>query len=66
MAATERVLILRPKPDASREKRDAFESFGLRIRVRTTTASLSDYPDWNLDELRVQDRDRLVTDGSCS
>ncbi len=66
MAATERVLIFRPKPDSTREKRDTVETFGLKVSVRTTTSSLSDYPTWNLDELRIHDRERLVTDGSCS
>ncbi len=66
MAATERVLILKPRIESSREKRDSTEVVGLRVRVRTTTASLSDYPEWNLEELRPQDRDRLVTDGACS
>jgi hypothetical protein len=66
MAATERVLILKPKMESSRERRDSMEVVGLRVRVRTTTASLSDYPEWNLDELRPHERDRLVTDGSCS
>jgi hypothetical protein len=66
MAATERILILKPKTETSREVRDSFEPAGLRVRVRTTTSSLSDYPEWNLDELRASDRERLVTDGSCS
>ncbi len=65
MAATERVLILKPKMETSREKQ-SMEVIGLRVRIRTTTASLSDYPEWNLDELRLHDRDRVVTDGSCS
>jgi hypothetical protein len=66
MAATERVLILKPKAEPLREKRESLEVPGIRVRVRTTTSSLSDYPEWNLDELRSLDRDRLVTDGACS
>ena len=66
MAATERIMILKPGSEPSREKRDLNDLIGLRVRVRTTTSSLSDYPDWNLDELRLHDRDRLVTDGACS
>ena len=65
MAATERVLILAPGNDSLRG-RDSAELSGLRVRVRTTTSSLSDYPEWSLDELKQNDRDRLVTDGACS
>ena len=39
---------------------------GLRIGVRSTTSSLSDYPEWNLEELYQQYRDSLITDGACS
>jgi len=66
MAATERILILKPRSETPRESRDSVDSVGLRVRVRTTTSSLSDYPEWNLDELRMSDRDKLVTDGACS
>jgi hypothetical protein len=34
--------------------------------VRTTTASLSDYPEWSMEELRASRRDLVVTDGACS
>jgi hypothetical protein len=39
---------------------------GLRIGVRLTTSSLSDYPEWNIEELRHQKRNLVVTDGTCS
>jgi hypothetical protein len=68
MAATERVTLIQSEPDRSillsRELEG--ESAGLRIMVRTTTASLSDYPEWSLDELRGYRRDAVVTDGACS
>jgi|GEM_PF-6689787 len=39
---------------------------GLRIAIRATTSSLSDYPEWSLDELDQQYRNALITDGTCS
>jgi hypothetical protein len=39
---------------------------GLRIGIRSTTSSLSDYPEWNVEELYQQYRDNLITDGACS
>ena len=33
---------------------------GLKVMVRTTSSSLSDYPEWNLDDHNV------VSDGACS
>lgn len=39
---------------------------GLRITIRTTTSSLSDYPEWRLEELSKKNTDTVVTDGSCS
>lgn len=35
---------------------------GLRILSRETTASLSDYPEWNPESKKQS----IVTDGSCS
>jgi hypothetical protein len=68
MAATERILIFKPKTESSKgspkESREAVHPAGLKVNVRTTTSSLSDYPEWNLDELR--NPNRLITDGACS
>ena len=69
MAATERVNLVSTPP------RDPFPNLegstalpGLRIRVmaRTTTSSLSDYPEWKVDERLGHRRDAVVTDGACS
>ncbi len=38
---------------------------GLRINIRATTSSFSDYSDWNLDELRTG-KMPVITDGTCS
>lgn len=72
MAATERILIFKPKTESSKgspkespkESRESVHPAGLKVNVRTTTSSLSDYPEWNLDELR--NPNRLITDGACS
>jgi hypothetical protein len=68
MAATERILIFKPKTESSKgspkDSRDSVHPAGLKVSVRTTTSSLSDYPEWNLDELR--NPNRLITDGACS
>lgn len=37
---------------------------GLRISTRSTTSSLADYPEWNVETLR--DRHSIITDGACS
>ena len=39
---------------------------GLRISIRSTTSSLSDYPEWRVEELRTHSLETVVTDGSCS
>jgi hypothetical protein len=39
---------------------------GLRISTRATTSSLSDYPEWNVEDLYQRDREMLITDGTCS
>jgi hypothetical protein len=68
MAATERILIFKPKTESPKgalpQREPLPAAIGLRVSVRTTTASLPDYPEWNLDELRGPDR--LITDGACS
>jgi hypothetical protein len=68
MAATERILIFKPKPESQKgpvpQREPLPAAIGLRVSVRTTTSSLPDYPEWNLDELRSPDR--LITDGACS
>jgi hypothetical protein len=51
-----------PKPySAGNLEKDAFLP-GLRIKVRTTTASRSDYPEWNMN----MDDHNVVSDGACS
>lgn len=66
MAATERVTMNYPTPDLPRSALESGSHAGLRISIRTTTSSLSDYPEWNLEELRSYRKDAVVTDGSCS
>jgi hypothetical protein len=39
---------------------------GLRIAVRATTSSLSDYPEWSLDQYGLQPYESVVSDGACS
>ena len=67
MAATERVTLIQTESDRQRAlPLSGGDSAGLRVMARTTTASLSDYPEWSLDELRSYRRDAVVTDGACS
>lgn len=67
MAATERVtLIPIPPSGPTNASISSSDTAGLRIMVRTTTASLSDYPEWSMEELRASRRDLVVTDGACS
>jgi hypothetical protein len=68
MAATERILISTPPLLDSKEGATPLAPGpGLRISVRTTTASFTDYPDWNLEELSLAIRGSVVvTDGDCS
>ena len=65
MAATERVSMINSNSRPLHEDADHFVQ-GLRIAARTTTASLSDYPEWTMDELTSHRRDFIVTDGACS
>jgi hypothetical protein len=39
---------------------------GLRVMARTTSASLSDYPEWSKDERFNTRKDNLVSDGVAS
>ena len=64
MAQIERIT-LQPAPIADSTESSNFIP-GLRITVRTTTASLSDYPEWRLEDLRNKKTANLVTDGACS
>ena len=67
MAATERVSLIpmsREIPKMNLDK-DHFMP-GIRVMVRTTTASLSDYPEWNMDELLDHKKSGVVTNGACS
>lgn len=66
MAATERFTLISTFKDRPIDPKDIHDLPGLRIVARTTTASLSDYPEWNLDEIRKQTRSPIVTDGACS
>ena len=66
MAATERFTLISNTQDSSQEVNETSVRPGLRISIRTTTSSLSDYPEWNLDELRFDRKDAIVTDGACS
>jgi hypothetical protein len=67
MAATERVTLIQTESERLRAlPLHGGETAGLRIMARTTTSSLSDYPEWSLDELRSYRRDAVVTDGACS
>ena len=66
MAATERVSMVRSSPrPLIQEDGDNFQP-GLRIGARTTTASLSDYPEWTMEDLYTHRRDLVITDGACS
>jgi hypothetical protein len=66
MAQTERVTLIKSEFERLREIKAMGETAGLRIMARTTTSSLSDYPEWNLDDLKTYRRDAVVTDGACS
>ena len=67
MAATERVTLIQTESERLRTlPLQGGEMPGLRVMARTTTSSLSDYPEWSLDELRGYRRDAVVTDGACS
>ncbi|NDG84128.1 MAG: hypothetical protein EBX52_03705 [Proteobacteria bacterium] len=69
MAATERVLISSPTlpSEPLLASKDGHAVPGLRISVRTTSSSFSDYPDWSLEEVEgAAHSRRLITDGACS
>ena len=66
MAATERFTLISPNGNSTRENLEESDFPGLRVAARTTTSSLSDYPEWSMDELRCQRRDAIITDGACS
>jgi len=36
------------------------------ISIRSTTSSLSDYPEWCVEDLSDTSQESVVTDGSCS
>jgi hypothetical protein len=62
MALIERITL-----PASNFESDVVGAFpGLRISIRSTTSSMSDYPEWRVEELRTQNQETVVTDGSCS
>lgn len=62
MAIIERITL--PNPALDTESTGTYP--GLRISIRSTTSSLSDYPEWRLDELSSPNQDNVVTDGACS
>lgn len=39
---------------------------GLRISIRSTTSSMSDYPEWRLEDAAAKNLSNVVTDGACS
>jgi len=66
MAATERVSLLPMNREVLLKSDESHFMPGLRVMVRTTTSSLSDYPEWNMDHLSGTRKDGIVTDGACS
>ncbi len=62
MAMIERVEMQSEQP-LFRSASDSY-SAGLRIDIRSTSSSLSDYAEWDVESLKNQ-KD-LITDGSCS
>jgi hypothetical protein len=67
MAATERVSLVPMSQQMPIHHVDADRFMpGLRVMARTTTSSLSDYPEFNMDDLKGHRRDGVVTDGACS
>jgi hypothetical protein len=69
MAAIERVQMGKPiiNPMILKELNEfnVNELPGLKISIRTSTSSLSDYHEWSLDEIN-RTRRPIITDGSCS
>jgi hypothetical protein len=68
MAATERVSLVPMKTEilSSSDSEHALPGLRIRVMARTTTASLSDYPEWKVDERQGHRRDAVVSDGACS
>lgn len=63
MALIERITL----PSLSNEAENINVFPGLRISIRSTTSSLSDYPEWRVEELRYSSEEKtVITDGSCS
>ena len=53
-------------PSTNQENETLGQFPGLRITIRSTTSSMSDYPEWRLEELTKAKQDNVVTDGACS
>lgn len=62
MALIERVTL----PSTNLETETTGSYPGLRISIRSTTSSMSDYPEWRLEEIIQPGKDNVVTDGACS
>jgi hypothetical protein len=63
MAVIERISLTSVAPLTLNEAGERpYEAPGLRISVRSTSSSLSDYPEWRLDSTH----DSVVSDGACS
>ena len=62
MAIIERITL--PTTQFDNETTGAYP--GLRISIRSTTSSMSDYPEWRVEELKLPNQDNIVTDGACS
>jgi hypothetical protein len=62
MAIIERITL--PSTNIENENTPSYP--GLRISIRSTTSSMSDYPEWRLEELSKTKQDNVVTDGACS
>ena len=53
-------------PNEIQEAEIAGLRLGYSVNIRTTTSSFSDYPEWDLENLRNQASALTVTDGTCS
>ena len=63
MAVIERISLTSVAPLTLNEAGDhSYEAPGLRISIRSTSSSLSDYPEWRLDSTY----ESVVSDGACS
>jgi hypothetical protein len=66
MAITERITLAPMTRDLSVASEVVGKMPGLRVMIRTTTASLSDYPEFSVEDIHAHRKDNFVTDGPCS